>query len=91
MLRFADVDLADGIPIVDIKPYVTAFDRPPGRHDRDGSVRSALSRVPLVWSVRFDRVSRGQPTAPGSAGRLVFTRFDRAASRLVRRAHSGLS
>ncbi len=29
-LRFAGVDLVDGTPIVDIKPYVSAFDRPPG-------------------------------------------------------------
>jgi tRNA (adenine37-N6)-methyltransferase len=29
-LRFAGVDLVDGTPIIDIKPYVAAFDRPPG-------------------------------------------------------------
>jgi tRNA-Thr(GGU) m(6)t(6)A37 methyltransferase TsaA len=31
LLRFAGVDLVDGTPVVDIKPYVTRFDRP----DRD--------------------------------------------------------
>ncbi|QYN19467.1 tRNA (N6-threonylcarbamoyladenosine(37)-N6)-methyltransferase TrmO [Amycolatopsis sp. DSM 110486] len=29
-VRFAGVDLLDGTPILDLKPYVTAFDRPPG-------------------------------------------------------------
>ena len=29
-LRFAGVDLLDGTPVVDIKPYVTRFDRPDG-------------------------------------------------------------
>ena len=27
---FAGVDLLDGTPVVDLKPYVTRFDRPPG-------------------------------------------------------------
>ena len=29
-IRFAGVDLLDGTPVVDLKPYVTRFDRPPG-------------------------------------------------------------
>jgi tRNA-Thr(GGU) m(6)t(6)A37 methyltransferase TsaA len=29
-VRFAGVDLLDGTPVVDIKPYVTRFDRPDG-------------------------------------------------------------
>jgi tRNA-Thr(GGU) m(6)t(6)A37 methyltransferase TsaA len=29
-VRFAGVDLVDGTPIIDVKPYVTRFDRPPG-------------------------------------------------------------
>jgi tRNA-Thr(GGU) m(6)t(6)A37 methyltransferase TsaA len=29
-VRFAGVDLVDGTPVVDIKPYVTRFDRPAG-------------------------------------------------------------
>jgi tRNA (adenine37-N6)-methyltransferase len=29
-VQFAGVDLIDGTPVIDIKPYVTRFDRPPG-------------------------------------------------------------
>ena len=29
-IRFAGVDLLDGTPVLDIKPYVNRFDRPPG-------------------------------------------------------------
>jgi tRNA-Thr(GGU) m(6)t(6)A37 methyltransferase TsaA len=29
-VMFAGVDLLDGTPVVDLKPYVTRFDRPPG-------------------------------------------------------------
>jgi tRNA (adenine37-N6)-methyltransferase len=29
-VRFAGVDLLDGTPVIDLKPYVTPFDRPPG-------------------------------------------------------------
>ncbi len=29
-IRFAGVDMVDGTPVIDLKPYVTAFDRPPG-------------------------------------------------------------
>jgi tRNA-Thr(GGU) m(6)t(6)A37 methyltransferase TsaA len=29
-VRFAGVDVLDGTPVVDLKPYVTRFDRPPG-------------------------------------------------------------
>lgn len=29
-IRFAGVDLLDGTPVIDIKPYVTPFDRPDG-------------------------------------------------------------
>jgi tRNA-Thr(GGU) m(6)t(6)A37 methyltransferase TsaA len=29
-IRFAGVDLVDGTPVIDLKPYVTRFDRPPG-------------------------------------------------------------
>ncbi|HKD88448.1 MAG TPA: tRNA (N6-threonylcarbamoyladenosine(37)-N6)-methyltransferase TrmO [Streptosporangiaceae bacterium] len=28
---FAGVDLMDGTPVIDLKPYVTRFDRPPGK------------------------------------------------------------
>ena len=30
VIRFAGVDLVDGTPVIDLKPYVTPFDRPPG-------------------------------------------------------------
>jgi tRNA-Thr(GGU) m(6)t(6)A37 methyltransferase TsaA len=30
MVRFAGVDVVDGTPLLDIKPYVATFDRPPG-------------------------------------------------------------
>ena len=30
IVRFHGVDLLDGTPVLDIKPYVTRFDRPPG-------------------------------------------------------------
>jgi tRNA (adenine37-N6)-methyltransferase len=30
VIRFAGVDLIDGTPIIDLKPYVTRFDRPAG-------------------------------------------------------------
>ncbi|MBO0816551.1 MAG: tRNA (N6-threonylcarbamoyladenosine(37)-N6)-methyltransferase TrmO [Actinobacteria bacterium] len=30
VIRFAGVDLLDGTPVIDLKPYVTRFDRPPG-------------------------------------------------------------
>ncbi|PKV95630.1 tRNA-Thr(GGU) m(6)t(6)A37 methyltransferase TsaA [Amycolatopsis echigonensis] len=29
-VRFAGVDLVDGTPVIDLKPYVAEFDRPPG-------------------------------------------------------------
>jgi tRNA (adenine37-N6)-methyltransferase len=30
VIRFAGVDLIDQTPVIDLKPYVTRFDRPPG-------------------------------------------------------------
>jgi tRNA-Thr(GGU) m(6)t(6)A37 methyltransferase TsaA len=30
IVRFAGVDMVDGTPVLDLKPYVPAFDRPPG-------------------------------------------------------------
>jgi tRNA (adenine37-N6)-methyltransferase len=29
-VRFAGVDFVDGTPVLDVKPYVARFDRPPG-------------------------------------------------------------
>jgi tRNA (adenine37-N6)-methyltransferase len=51
-VRFAGVDLLDGTPVLDIKPFVTRFDRPPGEPRcgwfdnisiRDGSTPSGLA------------------------------------------------
>lgn len=30
-VAFAGVDMVDGTPVLDLKPYVTRFDRPPGQ------------------------------------------------------------
>lgn len=54
---FAGVDVLDGTPVIDVKPYVTRFDRPPGDADprcgwfdtvpiTDGSTPSKLGRNP---------------------------------------------
>jgi tRNA-Thr(GGU) m(6)t(6)A37 methyltransferase TsaA len=48
-ITFAGVDLLDGTPVIDIKPYVTRFDRPPG-DPRCG------------W---FDQLSIADGTTPG--------------------------
>ena len=48
-LRFAGVDLLDGTPVVDMKPYVVHFDRP------DGDVHSG-------W---FDTVAMPDAVTPG--------------------------
>ncbi len=54
-VRFAGVDLLDGTPVLDIKPYVTRFDRPPGEPRcgwfdeiaiEDGSTPSGLATRP---------------------------------------------
>jgi tRNA-Thr(GGU) m(6)t(6)A37 methyltransferase TsaA len=45
-VRFAGVDLLDGTPVIDLKPYVTRFDRP------DGEPRCGwFDTVPLVEGV----------------------------------------
>jgi len=46
---FAGVDLLDGTPVIDLKPYVTRFDRPPG-DPRCG------------W---FDEITMADGTTPG--------------------------
>lgn len=49
VLTVNNVDMLDGTPLLDIKPYVPAFDRPAGEvrtgwiKDRPGSVRQARS------------------------------------------------
>jgi len=54
-IRFAGVDLLDGTPVIDLKPYVARFDRPPG-DPRCGWYDS----VPIN-----DGATPGQPTPPG--------------------------
>jgi tRNA (adenine37-N6)-methyltransferase len=51
-IRFAGVDLLDGTPVLDIKPYVNRFDRPPG-DPRCG------------W---FDQVAIGESVTPTDLG-----------------------
>ncbi|HEX9065722.1 MAG TPA: tRNA (N6-threonylcarbamoyladenosine(37)-N6)-methyltransferase TrmO [Streptosporangiaceae bacterium] len=51
-IRFAGVDMLDGTPILDIKPYVSRFDRPPG-DPRCG------------W---FDQVAIGERITPADLG-----------------------
>jgi tRNA (adenine37-N6)-methyltransferase len=54
-VRFAGVDLVDGTPVIDIKPYVARFDRPPGDPPcgwfdevtiSDGATPAGLDRTP---------------------------------------------
>jgi tRNA-Thr(GGU) m(6)t(6)A37 methyltransferase TsaA len=53
VIQFTGVDLLDGTPVIDIKPYVTAFDRP-GGEPRCG------------W---FDTVAMPQAVTPEQLGR----------------------
>jgi tRNA-Thr(GGU) m(6)t(6)A37 methyltransferase TsaA len=50
---FAGVDVIDGTPVIDLKPYVTRFDRPPGD-------------PPCGW---FDEVAIGDGSTPAELGR----------------------
>lgn len=52
-VRFAGVDVIDGTPVIDLKPYVTRFDRPPG--DR-----------PCGW---FDQVALDEGSTPAGLDR----------------------
>lgn len=59
LVRFAGVDLLDGTPVVDIKPYVGRFDRP------DGDPRCGwYDTVPIAPGVRPADLG----PAPGPAG-----------------------
>jgi tRNA-Thr(GGU) m(6)t(6)A37 methyltransferase TsaA len=51
-VEFAGVDLLDGTPVLDLKPYVTRFDRPPG-NPRNG------------W---FDQLTIADGTTPAQLG-----------------------
>ena len=53
VVRFAGVDLLDGTPVIDLKPYVSRFDRP------DGDPRCG-------W---FDQIQIDDGATPGRLGR----------------------
>jgi tRNA-Thr(GGU) m(6)t(6)A37 methyltransferase TsaA len=55
IIRFAGVDLLDGTPVIDLKPYVARFDRPPGEPRCGWYDRVAIN----------DGARPGQPTPPG--------------------------
>jgi uncharacterized metal-binding protein len=64
VLRVADIDVLDGTPLLDIKPYVPRFDSFP--RNRHGWVeRTAIQRK--VADERFDNRAIG-PTSPPSCG-----------------------
>jgi len=52
-VRFAGVDVIDGTPVIDLKPYVTRFDRPPGD-------------PPCGW---FDEVALDEGSTPAGLAR----------------------
>src|SRR5580693_2077020 len=62
VIRFAGVDLLDGTPVVDVKPYVTRFDAPPGR-PRCGW----FDQVPIEDGATPARLARGGKP-PGEDG-----------------------
>jgi tRNA (adenine37-N6)-methyltransferase len=53
---FAGVDVIDGTPVVDLKPYVTRFDRPPG-DPRCGW----FDQIPITEGTTPARLARGDP------------------------------
>jgi tRNA-Thr(GGU) m(6)t(6)A37 methyltransferase TsaA len=57
-IRFAGVDLIDGTPVIDLKPYVTRFDRPPG-DPRCGW----LDQVTISEGTTPAQLASGQPPA----------------------------
>jgi tRNA-Thr(GGU) m(6)t(6)A37 methyltransferase TsaA len=59
VVTFAGVDLLDGTPVIDLKPYVTRFDRPAGE-PRCGW----FDTVPLPDGVTPADLDRDIPTAP---------------------------
>ncbi len=74
-IDFAGVDLVDGTPVIDIKPYVSRFDCPPG-DPRCGW----FDQVTIGGSVTPAQL--GQPDGPGSpAPSLCLRHFCRVADR----------
>jgi len=62
-LRIADLDLLDGTPVLDIKPYVPLFDR--RETDRTGWFGEAAGRV---FEVRSDARYAGPAQTPDASG-----------------------
>lgn len=69
-VAFAGVDLMDGTPVIDLKPYVTRFDRPPGNPRcgwvdeitvTDGSTPGQLA-LPSSWSASCSSISGAGPS-----------------------------
>lgn len=63
VIRFAGVDLLDGTPVIDVKPYVTRFDRPPG--DPRCGWFDEITITDGSTPARSARVARAQPQCPG--------------------------
>lgn len=58
---FAGVDLIDGTPVLDVKPYVTRFDRPPG----DADPRCGwFDTIPIAEGSTPSKLGRPTPTDP---------------------------
>jgi len=64
LVHFAGVDMLDGTPVIDIKPYVQAFDLPPGRPRCGWFDDVDLPPGATPASLRADRT---QPLAAGGA------------------------
>ena len=66
LIRFAGVDLVDGTPVIDLKPYVAAFDRPaaPGRSGWFDETPLPAGATPASLAEAARRVTG----SPGGAG-----------------------
>jgi tRNA-Thr(GGU) m(6)t(6)A37 methyltransferase TsaA len=60
---FAGVDLIDGTPVLDVKPYVTEYDRPPGDTEPRCGWFDAISFTAGTRPADFGR--RPDPETPG--------------------------
>ncbi len=62
-IHFRGVDVIDGTPVVDLKPYVTRFDRPPGE---PGDVRCGwFDGVAMPLGATPERLRIAEPETPG--------------------------
>ncbi len=60
---FAGVDVIDGTPVIDLKPYVTRFDRPPGDPPCGWFDEVALDEGSTPAGLARPEPRRGPPTA----------------------------